>query len=235
MATDFDAAVKAIFPPEIGVRAYGTIPPGLWPRDDAYLKANALKQDQTKARQLFDTLIKEGVMAKDFKVVVAPPPDDARIRIGEIMVTDLKQLGMNTELWRGDWAAHSDLTLQNNFSVIYMLGTIAAIPDPDANIRWLFGGEGQHAGYLNLKIEPAYKPWDDRIHVALRSKNRQEREQIYRDVQRYMLKQAYHIPLYHKNAIMAARNYVTGFDVSQNFASWDLVKPWANVSLQGKT
>lgn len=234
MATDFDAAIEAIFPPAIGVRAYGTIPPGLWPRDDAFLKGVALKQDKTRAKRLFDELVGEGVMAPDFKIVVAPPPDDARIRIGEIMVTDLKQLGMNAELWRGDWAAHSDLTLQTNLSVIYMLGTIAAIPDPDANIRWLFGSEGQHAGYLNLKIEPTYKPWDDRIHKAQESKNRTEREQIYRDVQREMMKQVYHIPLYNKNVIMAARTYVKDFNVSQNFSTWDLVKPWASVYLDGK-
>lgn len=234
MATDFDAAIQAVFPAAIGVRAYGTIPPGLWPRDDTFLKGIAPKQNKGRAKELFDELIKEGVMASDFKILVAPPPDDARIRIGEIMVTDLKQLGLNAELWRGDWAAHSDITLQTNFSLIYMLGTIAAIPDPDANIRWLFGSQGGHSTYLNLKIEPGYKALDDRINRAQESKSRDERERIYREVQRHVLRQVYHIPLYHKNVIMAARTHVKDFDVSQSFSTWNVVKPWANVYMEGK-
>ena len=48
-----------------------------------------------------------------------------------------------------------------------------------------------------------------------------------------MMEQVVHIPLYHKNAVMANRDYVKNLDVNLLF-EWDLVKPWANVAVEGK-
>jgi len=228
-ATDFDAVIRAIFPPEIGTRAYGTVPPGLWPQDTEALKAIALKKDSAKAKELFDQLIKEGVMPKDYKILIAPPPDDARIRIAEAMITDLLQLGVGAEMWRGDWAAYTDLLAQKEKNVIYFLGTTPAIPDPDANVRWLFGQEGQHAGYLNIMQYPEYPQWFAELKKAQMSSNRQEREDIYREFVRRMMKLVMHIPLYFKNVVQGKRDYVKDYDLSLNGFQWDLVKPWANV------
>ena len=48
-----------------------------------------------------------------------------------------------------------------------------------------------------------------------------------------MMQQVVHIPLYNKNAIMAKRDYVKNLDVNVQF-DWDIVRPWANVSIEGK-
>ena len=50
---------------------------------------------------------------------------------------------------------------------------------------------------------------------------------------RTMMQQVMHIPLYTKNAIMAKRDFVKDLDVSPQ-SEWQLVKPWANVYLEGK-
>jgi peptide/nickel transport system substrate-binding protein len=232
LATDFDAAVAAIFPPELAVRAYGTVPPGLWPRDEEYLKGVALKQDQEQAKALFQELIDEGVMPEDYTITVAPPPDDARISIAEVMVTNLQEVGVNAEIVKVDWGTYTDM-LTGDENMIYMLGTIPAIPDPDANIRWLFSEGSSHGRYLNLPAFEEYPEWDAQIKQAQQSQDRAEREQIYRDLVRTMMEGVIHIPLYHKNAIMAKRDYVKEFEVDKRFR-WNIVRPWANVYIEGK-
>lgn len=233
MATDFDAAIKALFPPEIAVRAYGPIAPGMWPRDDDYLKSNALKRDPEKAKALFQQLISEGVMAKDYKITIAPPPDDVRISIATVMVTNLKELGMNAEVTQVDWTAYTNLLEQGTQNVVYFLGTIPSIPDPDASIRWLFSKDGAHGRYLKISQFKDYPTWDAQMLKAESSLNQEERSKIYLDLTRTMMQQVYHIPLYYKNAVMAKHDYVKALDVDALYV-WDVVKPWANVYVEGK-
>ncbi len=233
MATDFDATIKALFPPELAVRAYGPIPPGMWPQDDEYLKSNAYKRDPDKAKALFKQLIDEGVMPKDYVVTIAPPPDDVRIRVSEVMATNLKELGINAEITRLDWTAYTPMLEQSDKNVIYMLATTASIPDPDASIRWLFSKDGAHGRYLKISQFKEYEGWGTQITKAQFSSKQEERAQIYRDLARTMMKQVFHIPLYYKNAVMAKRTYVKDLDVDPMYA-WDIVKPWANVSIEGK-
>jgi peptide/nickel transport system substrate-binding protein len=223
LATDFDAAIKAVFPPEIGTRAYGTVPPGLWPQDVEHLKGVALPKDQARAKALFQQLVDEGVMPKDYTITVAPPPDDARIKIAEVMVTNLKEAGANAEMLRVEWATYSQITREDR-NLIFFLGTTPAIPDPDANVRWLFSKESVHGKYLNIEQFKEYPEWDAQITKAQRSPSREEREGIYRDLVRTMMQQVVHLPLYHKNAVMAHRDYVKNLDVNL-LIEWDLVKP----------
>lgn len=233
MATDFDAAIKAVFPPELATRAYGTVPPGLWPQDVEYLKSIALQQDQERAKELFQQLIDEGVMPADYEITVAPPPDDARIRVAEIMVTNLQEIGMRTNLNQVDWATYTQLLENDQSNLIYMLGTVPAIPDPDANVRWLFSADSAHGRYLNIERFDEYPDWNAQIKQAQQSRDHDERAQIYRDLVREMMQRVVHIPLYHKNAVMAKHDYVEELDVSPLFR-WNIVRPWANVRIADK-
>ena len=196
------------------------------------MKGLALKQDKEKAKQLFQELIDEGVMPKDFKVTVAPPPDDARSTIAEIMVTDLQEIGINAELLLLEWATFLE-TLQGDINLIYMLGTTPSIPDPDANIRWLFSQEGSHGRYLNITHFEQQPEWEAQIMLAQQSRDHDERAQVYDDLVRTMMKEVVHIPLYHKSAVMAKHDYVKDLGVSARYR-WDLVRPWANVYVEGK-
>ncbi len=232
LATDFDAAVKAIFPPEIAQRAYGPVVPGAWPQDDEYLKGIALKQDKAQARALFDELIKEGVMAKDELVTLAPAPSDDRIAIAEVMVTDLKEIGINAELLQLDWTAHAEIC-QGDKNLIYNLGTLPPILDPDVNLRGLYSQESTSGRELNIKIHPQAAEWEAQLEKGRKSQDRKEREEIYRQFARAMMEQVIHIPMYNKKMLMAKHEYVRELALSGQ-ARWDMVRPWANVYIEGK-
>lgn len=233
MATDFDAAIKAVLPPELGTRAYTTVPPGLWPRDEEAMKALALKQDKEKAKQLFQELIDEGVMPQDYKVQVAPPSDNVRKTLCEIMVTDMQEIGVNAELLLLEWATFLE-TLAGDIDMIYMLGTTPAIPDPDANVRWLFSQDSSHGRYLNITHFEQQPEWEAQIKQAQKSQDQDERARLYDSLVRTMMELVVHIPLYHKSAVMAKHDYVKEFGLSKRYR-WDLVRPWANVHVEGKT
>jgi len=228
LSTDFDATIRAIFPPEIGSRAYDPVPPGLWPQDQQYLQSIALKQDKARAKALFQQLVNEGVMPRDYPVTIAPPPDDARIKIAEVMVTNLREIGVNAVMERVEWATYTTVVEGGNENLVFMLGTIPAVPDPDANVRWLFGKDGAHGQYLNIAQFKEDAAWDAQINQAQVSQDKATRTRLYREIVRTMMKEVIHIPLYYKNAIMAKRADVKDLDVSVLW-EWDIVKPWANV------
>src|SRR5262249_54280905 len=197
------AALMALCPPEIATRIDGPNPPGLWPEDQEFLRSIALKRDPDKAKELFAQLVAEGVMPKEYRVQVTPPPDDARGRIAEVMVTNLKELGVDAEVLQVDWATYLKLLEQSDQSSIYMLGTTPAIPDPDAVMRWLFSKDGAHGRYLNIGQFSDYPAWDAELKTAQASQNREERARIYRELARTMMQLVMHVPLYTKDAIMA--------------------------------
>jgi ABC-type transport system substrate-binding protein len=149
------------------------------------------------------------------------------------MVTNLKELGMNAEVTQVDWTAYTNLLEQGTQNVVYFLGTIPSIPDPDASIRWLFSKDGAHGRYLKISQFKDYPTWDAQMLKAESSLNQEERSKIYLDLTRTMMQQVYHIPLYYKNAVMAKHDYVKALDVDALYV-WDVVKPWANVYVEGK-
>jgi peptide/nickel transport system substrate-binding protein len=226
----FDAVVGVLLPPRLGSRAYGSIPPALWPNDRDALRKMALKEDDAKAKELFRQLIAEGVMPRDYVVQIAPPPDDTRIRLSELLVANLIENGVNAQILRVDWPTYIAM-LEQDRQVIYMLGTVPAYPDPDANIRWLFSSGGQQGRFLNIgKIVPGL---DARLEQAMRSPNRPDREQLYRDIQREMMDRVMHIPLYYLTNSIAMRKWVKDLKPNPSFR-WDFVTPWNSVYIEGR-
>jgi peptide/nickel transport system substrate-binding protein len=227
---NFDAVVGVLLPPRLGSRAYGSIPPALWPNDRDALRKMALKEDDAKAKELFRQLIAEGVMPRDYVVQIAPPPDDTRIRLSELLVANLIENGVNAQILRVDWPTYIAM-LEQDRQVIYMLGTVPAYPDPDANIRWLFSSGGQQGRFLNIgKIVPGL---DARLEQAMRSPNRPDREQLYRDIQREMMDRVMHIPLYYLTNSIAMRKWVKDLKPNPSFR-WDFVTPWNSVYIEGR-
>lgn len=227
---NFDAIMNVLVPPRLGTRAYGSVPPALWPVDREALRKTALKEDDTRAKDLFRQLIAEGVMSRDFVIQVAPPPDDTRIRLAEVLVASLQENGVNAQVFRVDWPTYVTMLGQDR-QVLYMLGTVPAYPDPDANIRWLFSTASQHGQFLNIRqVVPGL---DGRIEQAMRSQSRQEREQLYRDIQREMMDKVIHIPLYFLNNTIATRKWVKDLKPSASFR-WEFVTPWSNVAVEGR-
>lgn len=234
LATDFDAAIASAFEPEIGVRAYGPVPPGLWPQDQDYLKSIAPQQDKDESRRLFDELIADGVMSADYKIPILPYPEDARGKIAEIMITNLEEVGVNLDVIRLDRAAYSAHVRTTEDNCIYFFGTTPAFPDPDANLRWLFSKDGVHGGYLNIQILPENEEWDQMLRTAQQSQDRAEREEIYTALQRQYVEQILHLPLYNLNALLAKKTYVQELKVNPGLGALDLVTPDVNVFISGR-
>jgi peptide/nickel transport system substrate-binding protein len=220
-----DAAANAVFPPEVGRRAYAVISPPIWPDDTAYLKQHALGFDPQRARALFAELTESGVMPRDYTIRVISLPD-YRARLSEVMVSSLQQLGVRASLQITDLATMLNL-LRTNENYIYSLVGGGGAPDPDQSLYWLFHTGGPHPTFLNLS-DPVL---DNRLLRARQAFGREARARLYTDIQRHvLLERAYHMPAYYLNNTHAWNTKVKGFSPSI-MQRWNLATPWATVSL----
>jgi peptide/nickel transport system substrate-binding protein len=222
---NLDAAVGAVFPPEVGRRAYAVISPPIWPDDTAYLKSRALANDPQRARALFAELTGSGVMPRDYTIRVISLPD-VRARLSEILVSSLQQIGVRASLQITDLATLLNL-LRTDENYIYSLVGGGGAPDPDQSLYWLFHTGGPHPTFLNLS-DPVL---DNRLLRARQAFGREARGRLYTDIQRHvLLEKVYHMPAYYLNNTHAWNTRVKGFSPSI-VQRWNLATPWATVSV----
>lgn len=229
-STDVDQTIATVLENGTGTRSYTPVPAGLWPRDLDHMKSVAIKQDKERAKELFDELVADGVMTKDTPVVFHVNEDSIRTKIGEIFVTNLKGIGVNAQLKVSEWSAYLDAVIRTQEPCMYMLGTTAAILDPDAVFNWLFSSESNQGGnILALKKSEI----DDMLLEARTSTDRERREEIYREIQKWAIEDnVFHIPAYNKNAVMAVNKRVHEMQVAPNNDLW-LMTSFANVWVEG--
>jgi peptide/nickel transport system substrate-binding protein len=228
---DMDQAIKTVFSRGNGTRAYSAVPPQIWPDDRQYLKAHSIKQDKLKAKQLFKELIAEGVMQKDTKVLVAMLKDPERIKLAEILVTNLKEIGVNAVLQIKETGAYIRSLAKGKEPMIYALGTTPKYLDPDASFSWLFmtGPEGSTHGAKILGLADLVPRINESILKARTLEDNAQRSKLYLDLQRYvLLEQIYHIPAFHKNIVMGKRKNVHDLHPAPNSLLW-IVTHFSNV------
>jgi peptide/nickel transport system substrate-binding protein len=224
-AWNLDAAINAVFPPEVGRRAYAVISPPIWPDDTAYLKSRAYTQDTQRARGIFNELMGAGVMPRDYTIRVISLPD-VRARLSEILVSSLQQAGVRASLQITDLATLINL-LRTDENYIYSLVGGGGAPDPDQSLYWLFHTGGPHPTFLNLSD----RVLDNRLLRARQAFGREARARLYTDIQRHvLLEKIYHMPAYYLNNTHAWSARVKGFSPSI-MQRWNLATPWATVSL----
>jgi peptide/nickel transport system substrate-binding protein len=225
-AWNLDAAVAALFPPEVGRRAYAVISPPIWPDDTAYLKAHAYSLDQARAKALFSELMDSGVMPRDYTIRVIALAD-VRGKLSEILVSSLQQIGVRASLQITDLATMLN-QLRTNENYIFSLIGGGGAPDPDQSLYWLFHTGGPHPTFLNLS-DPVL---DNRLLRARQASGREARARLYTEIQRHvLLEKIYHMPAYYLNNTHAWSNRVQGFKPSI-VARWNLATPWGTVSLK---
>jgi len=230
-STDMDQTIATVFENNTGVRAYTPAAPGTWPRDLEYMKSVALEKDHDKAKELFNELISDGKMQKDTPIYVRVNEDQIRMKIGEVIVTNLQEIGVNAELEVIEWSAYLDWVLRSEDPGIYMLGTTPSIVDPDAVFHWLFSTEGHHGGVILGLDEHKADEW---INQARQSVDRAKREELYLKVGRWAMgEKVLHIPGYHRNTVVAVRDRVHDFKASPNNLWW-LTNHFANVWVEEK-
>lgn len=232
-AIDMDGAIKTIFPHGNAVRAYGAVPPLVWPTDEAFLKGHALRQDKAQAKQLFESLIAEGVMKRDTRVVVSMPNDPERLKLGEILVTNLKEIGINAELKVSETGSYIETAVKGTEPYIYSLFSVARYLDPDAVFSWLFlsGPNGSTHGAKILGLAGLDAKINEPIEKARVISDPAERGKLYVALQRQLLiDRIYHIPAYHRMIVLGKRSAVQDLYPAPNDLFW-LVTPFSNVWL----
>lgn len=224
---NLDAAVNALFPPEVGRRAYAVISPPIWPDDTTYLKAHAYSYDPARAKAIFTELLDSGIMPRDYTIRVVALPD-VRGKLSEILVSSLQQIGVRASLQITDLATMLN-QLRTSENYIYSLVGGGGAPDPDQSLYWLFHTGGPHPTFLNLS-DPVL---DNRLLRARQASGREARSRLYTDIQRHvLLEKVYHMPGYYLNNTHVWSNRVQGFKPSL-VQRWNLATPWATVSIKG--
>ena len=116
MAVDLDAAVDAIFKNSAGaklaVRAYGPIPLELPGADETLWKENAVAYDPEGAKKILESkgwkTGADGIYEKDGKkfsfTIKTPNNDNNRVKLGTIISTQLKQIGIDCVAQPTEWA-----------------------------------------------------------------------------------------------------------------------------------
>lgn len=227
-AWSLDAAVKAVFPSEVGRRAYACVSPPIWPDDTAYLTQHAFGHDPARAKTLFGQLTESGVMPRDYTVKVISLAD-YRARLSEVLVSNLNQIGVRATLQVTDLATLLN-TLVTNDNYIFSLVGGGGAPDPDQTLYWLFHSGGSHATFMNIK-DPEL---DARLLRARQATGREARGRLYTEIQRYvLLEKIYQVPGYYLNNTQAWGRRVRGFKPAIVFGRWDIATPWATVQLAG--
>jgi peptide/nickel transport system substrate-binding protein len=232
-AIDMDGAIKTIFPNGNAVRAYGAVPPLIWPDDNKFLKDNAIRQDKAKAKKLFEELVSEGVMKQDTKIIVAMPNDPERLKLGEILVTHLKEIGVNAELKVMETGAYIDQAVKGTEPYIYSLFSVPRYLDPDAVFSWLFlsGPNGSTHGAKILGLQQADPKINEPIEKARVISDQAERSRLYAALQRYlMIDRIYHIPAFYRTVMVGKRTEIQDLYPAPNDLFW-LVTSFSNVWL----
>ena len=113
---DLDAAVDAIFKNSAGVklavRAYGPIPLELPGADETLWKENAVAYDPEGAKKILESkgwkTGADGIYEKDGKkfsfTIKTPNNDNNRVKLGTIISTQLKQIGIDCVAQPTEWA-----------------------------------------------------------------------------------------------------------------------------------
>ena len=225
MSIDMDGAQQVI-KGNASVRAYGIVSPTVWGNDREYLKNNvALKKDDEKAKQLFQELKDAGVIPPDFSPIVYTPPDPVRIKLGEILVTNLQQNGINAELRTLEWATYVGLLYgeERNYN-IYVIG-YPGFPEPSYLLEHLFASKNAEPGFTNWCYykNPAV---DLLLDTAARTLDHNLRESYYVAAQRLILEDYVVIPAYHNLVTRGVRARVHDYHA---FTDYALVSPYNNV------
>src|SRR5690606_16394646 len=126
--------------------------------------------------------------------------DPVRVKMAEIVTTNLQQIGVNAKMEIMEWSAYLDWVIKSDVPGIYGLLTTPSIIDPDAVFHWLIHSESNHGGNI-LALDPHEA--DVWIMEARQSSNQERREELYRRIQRWMIEEnVYHIPVYHQNVVI---------------------------------
>jgi peptide/nickel transport system substrate-binding protein len=223
-AVPIDDVVQGIFG-DTGDRAYSWIPPSVFPDDNEYMKAHALKQNKEKAKELFAQLKAEGILKDGFEFSIYSPQDPYRKKVATAIATELKSYGLNAKVEALEWGTLLPL-LKKGKAGIYIMGW-GSVPDPD---RWTY--KIFHTGSAMNFSKYSNKLVDQALEQGRRLVGSDKRGAEYKKAMRKALVKDYiHIPLAFTNVTTVMNKNVEGFEPSPQ-GYFHLVTDKRNVTIK---
>lgn len=233
-SVDAEALASVLLPrPELGVRAYATIPKSYWPGEDYDgLTALAQKKDPEKAKALFAELLKDGTLKADQPIRIVTSQETWRRRIAETVAASIKDVGQNLQLDVMEYTAfvnRMNAIPTSKEPVIYVSATTPFAADPDPSLYFLLEPTSGHGKWLLL---PKDSEVIKQVYAQRTTLDVAERDKLCNAIARTVMGDVYHIPLAFVNVNMAMHKKVQGF---QPTPRWDLqlVSSANNVSISG--
>jgi peptide/nickel transport system substrate-binding protein len=229
MAIDMDEAVTAIFGSEtLAERAHGPVPRGIVGWSDDW--KNLSEYNPERAKELLAEAGwkpgADGILEKDgkpLKFVLKTPNDVNRSKLGVIMATQLKQIGIDCTPQAQEWATHLE-DIRDGATEMFIMGG-GSTPD---GLLYMFHtefakGQSHNTFYDNPELDALLD--EARITVST-----EEREVLWEQAARMTIEDAVHVNGYNEYVQIGVANKVKGFD--ENPSAWlSLVSHLRNVSI----
>jgi peptide/nickel transport system substrate-binding protein len=189
-------------------QAYSWIPVGVPGDDLAYMKGRTLTYDEAKAKELFDSLKKDGVLKEGFEFTIYCPQNPQRKKIAEAISTQLRKFGISARVETPEWASLLPI-LKKGGAGIYIMGW-GSVPDPD---RWTYK-------LFHPDSVWNFSRYNDPVVTEALEKGRvtvvpEARAALYAKAMRKALGEDYiHIPVVWKKTINVVSEKVKGFQPS---------------------
>jgi len=225
-AINMDAAVEAIFgDPLLGERAYCSVVPGVPGYSDC---SDLWEYNVDKAKSILAelgwTLGSDGILQKDgvkFSFVLKTPSDAARSKLGIIVATDLKNIGIDCKPQASEFATLVDDMNSSNFD----MGISGGYGGEDGLFMMFHSTEGG-----GPKIQYANPDVDNLLGTAKVTVDLEEREALLIEAARLIAADRPHLPAYLEYWQLGLSESVKDFDEIPSVYI-PLTSPYRNVDI----
>lgn len=226
-AMDIDSAVNAVVKP-FGERAYGQVPPWVPFGYDPTLKQLWSYDPKAAVAELakagFTEKTKEGILTRNgkplsFQLKVVP---GSQVRVITILVTQLKQLGIDARILQQDVATWASDLLKGNDTGMFFDFSYAGTK----GLYQLFDGDAIGKSNTHFYSNPKVNALFDE---AVTSANEAKLSELWKEAQRLIMEDRAGIPLYFEKGFSVVGKQVNDF--VPPWGGFHLVSPENNVSI----
>lgn len=208
LALDRDSYIKAIYKGYAEV-AKNPIPPTIWSYNN---KISRTEKNIKKAKALLaEAGHKDGFEVELWTLPVSRPYNPNGRKMGELMMEDLKKIGIKVKLKTYKWATYLEKSAKGEHEMV-QLGWTGDNGDPDNFLSVLLGCDGVKAGSNYARW--CNKKFDKLVVQAKSLTSKQKREELYKKAQSVFKEQVPWVPIAHSKVFRALDAKVKGYKMS---------------------